>query len=435
MSEKELREKILSLTKEYASIVNSNKKFIPGKTVIPFAARYFDEEEYINLVDAALDAWLTTGRFAEEFEMQFSDFFGLKSCSLVNSGSSANLLAISALTSKKLGERRLKPGDEVITVAAGFPTTVNPIVQNGLVPVFVDVDIPTYNIKVESLENAISEKTKVIMLAHTLGNPFNLDVIKALVDKYNLWLIEDCCDALGSKYRNKLVGTFGDIATVSFYPAHHITMGEGGAILTNDLNFERIIRSFRDWGRDCYCEPGASNTCGMRFTQQFGTLPFGYDHKYVYSHIGYNLKMTDMQAAVGLAQLKKLPKFIEARKKNFKLLKDGLKKFSDYLILPEETANSDPSWFGFPITVKSEKIKRYDLVKFLENNKIMTRMLFGGNLTRQPAYEDVRYRVYGDLTNTDIVMNDTFFIGVYPGITSEMIEYMINTFEKFFQSV
>jgi len=435
MSEKELREKILSLTKEYASIVNSNKKFIPGKTVIPFAARYFDEEEYINLVDAALDAWLTTGRFAEEFEMQFSDFFGLKSCSLVNSGSSANLLAISALTSKKLGERRLKPGDEVITVAAGFPTTVNPIVQNGLVPVFVDVDIPTYNIKVENLENAISEKTKVIMLAHTLGNPFNLDVIKALVDKYNLWLIEDCCDALGSKYRNKLVGTFGDIATVSFYPAHHITMGEGGAILTNDLNLERIIRSFRDWGRDCYCEPGASNTCGMRFTQQFGTLPFGYDHKYVYSHIGYNLKMTDMQAAVGLAQLKKLPKFIEARKKNFKLLKDGLKKFSDYLILPEETANSDPSWFGFPITVKSEKIKRYDLVKFLENNKIMTRMLFGGNLTRQPAYEDVRYRVYGDLTNTDIVMNDTFFIGVYPGITSEMIEYMINTFEKFFQSV
>jgi len=435
MSEKELREKILSLTKEYASIVNSNKKFIPGKTVIPFAARYFDEEEYINLVDAALDAWLTTGRFAEEFEMQFSDFFGLKSCSLVNSGSSANLLAISALTSKKLGERRLKPGDEVITVAAGFPTTVNPIVQNGLVPVFVDVDIPTYNIKVESLENAISEKTKVIMLAHTLGNPFNLDVIKALVDKYNLWLIEDCCDALGSKYRNKLVGTFGDIATVSFYPAHHITMGEGGAVLTNDLSLERIIRSFRDWGRDCYCEPGASNTCGMRFTQQFGTLPFGYDHKYVYSHIGYNLKMTDMQAAVGLAQLKKLPKFIEARKKNFKLLKDGLKKFSDYLILPEETANSDPSWFGFPITVKSEKIKRYDLVKFLENNKIMTRMLFGGNLTRQPAYEDVRYRVYGDLTNTDIVMNDTFFIGVYPGITSEMIEYMINTFEKFFQSV
>ena len=435
MSEKELREKILSLTKEYASIVNSNKKFIPGKTVIPFAARYFDEEEYINLVDAALDAWLTTGRFAEEFEMQFSDFFGLKSCSLVNSGSSANLLAISALTSKKLGERRLKPGDEVITVAAGFPTTVNPIVQNGFIPVFVDVDIPTYNIKVESLENAISEKTKVIMLAHTLGNPFNLDVIKALVDKYNLWLIEDCCDALGSKYRNKLVGTFGDIATVSFYPAHHITMGEGGAILTNDLNFERIIRSFRDWGRDCYCEPGASNTCGMRFTQQFGTLPFGYDHKYVYSHIGYNLKMTDMQAAVGLAQLKKLPKFIEARKKNFKLLKDGLKKFSDYLILPEETANSDPSWFGFPITVKSEKIKRYDLVKFLENNKIMTRMLFGGNLTRQPAYEDVKYRVYGDLTNTDIVMNDTFFIGVYPGITSEMIEYMINTFEKFFQSV
>ncbi len=435
MSEKDLREKILSLTKEYASIVNSENKFIPGKTVIPFAARYFDEEEYVNLVDASLDAWLTTGRFAEEFEMEFANFFGLKSCSLVNSGSSANLLAISALTSKKLGERRLKSGDEVITVAAGFPTTVNPIVQNGLVPVFVDVDIPTYNIKVENLEKAISEKTRAIILAHTLGNPFNLDVVKKLVDKYNLWLIEDCCDALGSKYNDKLVGTFGNIATVSFYPAHHITMGEGGAVLTNDLNLERIIRSFRDWGRDCYCEPGASNTCGMRFSQQFGTLPYGYDHKYVYSHIGYNLKMTDMQAAVGLAQLKKLPKFIETRKKNFKLLKNGLSKFSDYLILPEATPNSDPSWFGFPITVKSEKIKRYDLVRFLENNKIMTRMLFGGNLTRQPAYEDVKYKVYGDLTNTDIVMNDTFFIGVYPGITVEMIEYMIDTFEKFFQNV
>ena len=435
MSEKDLREKILSLTKEYASIVNSENKFIPGKTVIPFAARYFDEEEYVNLVDASLDAWLTTGRFAEEFEMEFANFFGLKSCSLVNSGSSANLLAISALTSKKLRERRLKSGDEVITVAAGFPTTVNPIVQNGLVPVFVDVDIPTYNIKVENLEKAISEKTRAIILAHTLGNPFNLDVVKKLVDKYNLWLIEDCCDALGSKYNDKLVGTFGNIATVSFYPAHHITMGEGGAVLTNDLNLERIIRSFRDWGRDCYCEPGASNTCGMRFSQQFGTLPYGYDHKYVYSHIGYNLKMTDMQAAVGLAQLKKLPKFIETRKKNFKLLKNGLSKFSDYLILPEATPNSDPSWFGFPITVKSEKIKRYDLVRFLENNKIMTRMLFGGNLTRQPAYEDVKYKVYGDLTNTDIVMNDTFFIGVYPGITVEMIEYMIDTFEKFFQNV
>ncbi|MGC8637186.1 MAG: lipopolysaccharide biosynthesis protein RfbH [Athalassotoga sp.] len=435
MSEKDLREKILSLTKEYASIVNSKNKFVPGKTVIPFAARYFDEEEYVNLVDSSLDAWLTTGRFAEEFEMEFADFFGLKSCSLVNSGSSANLLAISALTSKKLGERRLKPGDEVITVAAGFPTTVNPIVQNDLVPVFVDVDIPTYNIKVKNLEKAISEKTKAIVLAHTLGNPFNLDVVKKLVDKYNLWLIEDCCDALGSKYNDELVGTFGNIATVSFYPAHHITMGEGGAVLTNDLNLERIIRSFRDWGRDCYCEPGASNTCGMRFSQQFGTLPYGYDHKYVYSHVGYNLKMTDMQAAVGLAQLKKLPKFIETRKKNFKLLKDGLSKFSDYLILPEATPNSDPSWFGFPITVKSEKIKRYDLVRFLENNKIMTRMLFGGNLTRQPAYEDVKYRVYGDLTNTDIVMNDTFFIGVYPGITQEMIEYMIDTFEKFFQNV
>ncbi|MGC8483777.1 MAG: lipopolysaccharide biosynthesis protein RfbH, partial [Thermodesulfobium sp.] len=290
-------------------------------------------------------------------------------------------------------------------------------------------------IKVENLEKAISEKTKAIVLAHTLGNPFNLDVVKKLVDKYNLWLIEDCCDALGSKYNDELVGTFGNIATVSFYPAHHITMGEGGAVLTNDLNLERIIRSFRDWGRDCYCEPGASNTCGMRFSQQFGTLPYGYDHKYVYSHVGYNLKMTDMQAAVGLAQLKKLPKFIETRKKNFKLLKDGLSKFSDYLILPEATPNSDPSWFGFPITVKSEKIKRYDLVRFLENNKIMTRMLFGGNLTRQPAYEDVKYRVYGDLTNTDIVMNDTFFIGVYPGITQEMIEYMIDTFEKFFQNV
>lgn len=427
----ELRKQILELTRKYIK-EKQKEEFMPGKTLIPFARRVFDENEYVNLVDSSLDGWLTGGRYEEEFELKFANFFGVKSCSLVNSGSSANLIALSTLTSKKLGERRIKKGDEVITVAAGFPTTVNPIVQIGAVPVFLDIELGTYNIKVEDLEKAYTEKTKAVMLAHTLGNPFNLEVVKEFTDRHNLWLIEDTCDALGSKYNGQLVGTFGDIATVSFYPAHHITMGEGGAVLTNSLKLERIIRSFRDWGRDCYCKPGMSNTCGMRFNQQFGTLPFGYDHKYVYSHIGYNLKITDMQAAVGVAQLEKLEWFIEKRKYNFKRLKEGLEEFENDLILPKATENSDPSWFGFPITIKEDsKIKRYDLVNYLEKNKIMTRMLFGGNLSRQPAYEDVEYRVVGDLKNTDLVMNNTFFIGVYSGITDEMIDYMLHVFRNF----
>ncbi len=431
----DLRKQILELTKKYVS-EKPKEEFIPGKTIIPFARRVFDENEYLYLVDSALDGWLTAGRFVEEFEARFAEFFGVRSCSLVNSGSSANLIALSTLTSKKLGERRINKGDEVITVAAGFPTTVNPIVQIGAIPVFLDVELGTYNISVDKLEEAYSKKTKAVMLAHTLGIPFNLRAVKEFTEKHNLWLIEDTCDAVGSKYEGKLVGTFGDIATVSFYPAHHITMGEGGAVLTNNIRLERIIRSFRDWGRDCYCEPGMDNTCGMRFNQQFGTLPFGYDHKYVYSHIGYNLKITDMQAAVGLGQLKKLEGFIEKRKENFRKLYDGLKQFENDLILPKATENSDPSWFGFPITIREDSnIKRYDLVRYLEKNKIMTRMLFGGNLTRQPAYEDVEYRIVGELKNTDLIMNNTFFIGVYPGITDEMIDYIIKIFKNFFSQM
>ncbi len=431
----DLRKQILELTKKYVS-EKPKEEFIPGKTIIPFARRVFDENEYLYLVDSALDGWLTAGRFVEEFEARFAEFFGVRSCSLVNSGSSANLIALSTLTSKKLGERRINKGDEVITVAAGFPTTVNPIVQIGAIPVFLDVELGTYNISVDKLEEAYSKKTKAVMLAHTLGIPFNLRAVKEFTEKYNLWLIEDTCDAVGSKYEGKLVGTFGDIATVSFYPAHHITMGEGGAVLTNNIRLERIIRSFRDWGRDCYCEPGMDNTCGMRFNQQFGTLPFGYDHKYVYSHIGYNLKITDMQAAVGLGQLKKLEGFIEKRKENFRKLYDGLKQFENDLILPKATENSDPSWFGFPITIREDSnIKRYDLVRYLEKNKIMTRMLFGGNLTRQPAYEDVEYRIVGELKNTDLIMNNTFFIGVYPGITDEMIDYIIKIFKNVFSQM
>ena len=417
----------------YEFIASSNvETFVPGQTIIPFAGRVFDSSEIVNLVDAALDTWLTTGRYAEKFEYQFAEFFGLSSCSLVNSGSSANLIALTSLTSPKLEERRLKPGDEVITVAAGFPTTVNPIVQNNLIPIFVDVELGTYNISTKNLEEAITERTKAIMLAHTLGNPFDLGKIMQLVNKYDLFLIEDCCDALGSTYDGKMVGTFGDFATSSFYPAHHITMGEGGAVLTNSTEYERLVRSFRDWGRDCYCDPGASNTCGRRFEQQHGDLPYGYDHKYVYSHIGYNLKLTDLQAAVGVAQLKKLPSFIEKRKDNFIRLKEGLKKYSEFFILPEATSSSDPSWFAFPITVKeSAPFTRNEIVAHLEANKIMTRMLFGGNLTRQPAYKDVKYRIFGELINTDIVMNRNFFIGVYPGITDEMIEYILHVFDKF----
>lgn len=431
-----LRKEILEKVKEFYQAQKETDNFNPGKDIIPFARRVYDEKEMMSLVDSALDFWLTAGRYAKEFEEKFAEFIGVKSCSLVNSGSSANLLALAAFTSPKLEDKRLKPGDEVITVAAGFPTTVNPIVQNGLIPVFVDVDLGTYNINIEQLKEGISSKTKAIMLAHTLGNPFDLNAVMELTNEYDLYVIEDCCDAVGSTYDGKMVGTFGDAATVSFYPAHHMTMGEGGAVLVNSIKLERIVRSLRDWGRDCYCEPGCDNTCGHRFEQQMGTLPYGYDHKYIYSHIGYNLKVLDLQPAIGLEQLKKLPSFIEKRKENFKKLKEGLKPYQDYLILPEATKNSDPSWFGFPLTVKEESgVKRVDLVNFLEERKIMTRMLFAGNIVRQPAYQNVNYRVVGDLKNTDYIMNNTFFIGVYPGIDQQKIDYILNVFADYFKQL
>lgn len=433
MNEKEIREIILDRTRDYYHAKYGAEHFSVGDR-IPFARRVFNEEELVNLVDSSLDFWLTAGRYANDFEYEFAQFMDVEHCLLVNSGSSANLVALSALTSPQLGAKRLIVGDEVITVAAGFPTTVNPIIQNGLIPVFVDVEIGTYNIKTSDLESAVSEKTRAIMIAHTLGNPFDLDTIMEFAKKYNLYVIEDCCDAVGSTYKGKKVGTFGDIATVSFYPAHHMTMGEGGAVLTNDDNLARIATSFRDWGRDCYCGPGADNTCGRRFTMQYGQLPLGYDHKYVYSHIGYNLKVTDMQAAVGMAQLKKLPGFIEKRKVNFRNLWSKLIPYQDYLILPQATDHSEPSWFGFPITVKENEIfQRNDLVMYLEKNMIMTRLLFAGNITKQPAYVHVKYRAVGRLQNTDYIMNNTFFIGVYPGIDDEQIAYIADVFQRFFK--
>lgn len=432
----ELRKQILESTRQLFQLEHQEKQahFIPGQTVIPFAGRSYDAQEMISLVDASLDFWLTAGRYAQDFEADFADYMEQSSCILVNSGSSANLVALSSLTSPRLGELRLKPGDEVITVAAGFPTTVNPIIQNNLIPVFVDVELGTYNIDVRQLESAKSEKTRAVMLAHTLGNPFDLDTVRSFCSQHQLYLVEDCCDAVGSRYNGKMCGSFGDIASTSFYPAHHITMGEGGAVLTSNTELARIAVSFRDWGRDCYCGPGADNTCGRRFNQQYGTLPYGYDHKYVYGHIGYNLKVTDMQAAVGLAQLQKLPGFVEKRKENFTKLKTGLEGYQDYLLLPEPTPKSDPSWFAFPITVKpNQRFTKHDLVLYLESHKIMTRQLFAGNMTRQPAYQNTSYRISGTLKNTDTIMNDTFFIGVYPGITDEKIEYMLKTFGEFFR--
>ncbi len=384
------------------------------------------------MVDSALDAWFTTGRFGETFERNLARFVGVRSASLVNSGSSANLIALSALTSPKLGDRRLNPGDEVITVAAGFPTTVNPIFQNRLVPVFVDVTVPGYEIDVRQLEAARSDRTRAVFLAHTLGNVFDLDAVSAFTRKHNLWLIEDCCDALGSTYKGRNVGTFGDIATLSFYPAHHITTGEGGAVLTDKPALQVLIDSFRDWGRDCWCEPGKDNTCGKRFDWQLGSLPCGYDHKYIYSHIGYNLKATDMQAALGASQLTKLPEFIARRKANFHHLKAALAGLEEYLILPEATAHSDPSWFGFPIGVREDApFRREDLTRALEANKIGTRLLFGGNLLRQPAYQDCEYRVAGELRNTDFVMNNVFWVGVYPGLTPPMLDFVAKTITEF----
>ncbi|MCI1648740.1 MAG: lipopolysaccharide biosynthesis protein RfbH [Bacteroides sp.] len=432
------RTEILELVKAYYKEQFAEKEFEAGKTTIPFAGRIFDEEELVTLVDSSLDFWLTTGRYAEEFEAKFAEFMGQKNCMLVNSGSSANLIALSTLTSPLLKGNRLKKGDEVLTVAAGFPTTVNPIVQNGLTPVFVDVEVDTFNIKVSAIENALSDKTKAIMLAHTLGNPFNLEVVKSIADKYGLYLVEDCCDAVGSKYNGQLVGTFGNLATTSFYPAHHITMGEGGSVLTSNPLLRRIATSLRDWGRDCYCDPGCDNTCGRRFKGQYGDLPLGYDHKYVYSHVGYNLKVTDMQAAVGVAQLKKLPLFIEARKENFKKLYKGLKQYEEYLMLPQATPNSDPSWFGFPFNVReNDKFTRKDLAEYLEDHKILTRQLFAGNITKQPAYKDkeINYRISGSLENTDYIMRNTIFIGVYPGIDDVRMNYILFVFDQFFNSI
>ncbi|MCW5823897.1 MAG: lipopolysaccharide biosynthesis protein RfbH [Cyanobacteria bacterium TGS_CYA1] len=432
MSSEKLRQDILALVKEFYKQEWPGKEFKPGTTPLEYAGRVFDEQELVNLVDSSLDFWLTTGRYADKFEQKFASYLGRRYALLTNSGSSANLLAMSALTSARLKERKLSPGDEVITVACGFPTTLNPIYQNNLVPVFVDVDLATYNANVEQLEAAISSRTKAIFLAHTLGNPFDLNAVKKLCDTHGLFLIEDNCDALGSRYEGKLTGTFGDLSTFSFYPAHHITMGEGGCVSCDSPALKIIVESFRDWGRDCYCPPGKANTCGKRFEWQLGSLPPGYDHKYIYSHIGYNLKLTDMQAAVGLAQLDKLGYFIEARKQNWKMLRDALDRLQDYYILPEPTINSDPSWFAFVLTVRDDsKIKRVELANYLESKKIATRHVFGGNLIRQPAYQDKEMRVVGELINTDKVMNDSIVLGVYPGLDQTRIEYMIETITNY----
>jgi CDP-6-deoxy-D-xylo-4-hexulose-3-dehydrase len=427
-----LRKQIALLVEEYASISLATQPFLPGVTAVPPSGKLLDASELKHMVEASLDGWLTTGRYNEEFEKKLAAFIGIKHLITVNSGSSANLVAFNTLTSPKLGARAIQKGDEVIGVAAGFPTTVNPILQFGAVPVFVDVDRLTHNIDANKIEQAISPKTKAIMIAHSLGNPFNLDVVTALCQKYKLWLIEDCCDALGSTYRGQMVGTFGDIATLSFYPAHHITMGEGGAVFTNSDELKQIAESFRDWGRDCYCPPGKDNTCGKRFCWQLGGLPEGYDHKYTYSHLGYNLKITDMQAACGLAQLGKASQFIQARKNNFAFLKARLKDCEEYLQLPQATEHSDPSWFGFPITLKEAcPVTRLDLLTYLDQNRIGTRLLFAGNLTRQPYMKGQNYRVSGDLVNTDSVMNNTFWIGVQPSLTLEMLEYAARKIEVY----
>jgi CDP-6-deoxy-D-xylo-4-hexulose-3-dehydrase len=424
----ELRAAIQQLTTEYYREAFPPKQFTPGESPVPVSGRVFDDADMFAVVDSGLDFWLTTGRFADLFEHKFAKFIGIRDARLVNSGSSANLIAVSVLTSPTLGDRQLKPGDEVITVAAGFPTTVNPIIQNQLVPVFVDVELGTYNVDVTRLEEALSPKTGALIFAHTLGNPFNVAAVSAFARKHNLWLIEDCCDALGSTFGGRRVGTFGDIATFSFYPAHHITMGEGGCVATSQPRLTKLIESFRDWGRDCWCAPGKDNTCGKRFDWQLGMLPHGYDHKYIYSHIGYNLKVTDMQAAVGVAQLQKLEGFIASRKKNFSILRAGLDNLQDCLLLPEATEGSDPSWFGFPIAVKPESgLTRNEIVRHLDSRKIGTRLLFGGNLVRQPAYEAVNYRIAGHLTNSDYVTDNVFWIGVYPGLTEPMLDYVIDS--------
>ena len=438
MNQQEMHDKILEMVKDYCDkFHNQNKEFHEGDR-ISYASRVYDHEEMVNLVDSALEFWLTAGRYVDKFEKEFAEYLNVKFCSVVNSGSSANLIAFMTLTSPLLGKRRINRGDEIITVAAGFPTTVSPIMQYGAVPVFVDVTIPQYNIDITQLEAAYSEKTKAVMIAHTLGNPFDLRAVKDFCDKHNLWLIEDNCDALGSKYiidgEEKFTGTIGDIGTSSFYPAHHNTMGEGGAVYTNNALLNKIIRSFRDWGRDCACPSGKDNLCGHRFDRQYGELPLGYDHKYVYSHFGYNLKVTDMQAAIGCAQLKKLPKFTERRRQNFDRLLSGLKDLEDKFILPEPCQNSKPSWFGFLMTCR-EGIDRSKVVSYIEGHNVQTRMLFAGNLVKHPCFDDIRnnesrYRVIGELKNTDRIMRDTFWLGVYPSMTDEKIDYMIKVIKE-----
>ena len=432
MSIDDVKHQILSLVDEYAELNTNVSKFVPGKTVIPPSGKVIGGSEIKLMVEASLDAWLTTGRFNKAFESRLAEFLGVKHVLTTNSGSSANLLAFSALTSKKLGEKAINQGDEVISVAAGFPTTVNPILQFGAVPVFIDVDIPTYNIDPEKIEDAITSKTKAIMLAHTLGNPYNLEKITEIARTHNLWLIEDCCDALGSTYNGKMVGSFGDIGTLSFYPAHHITMGEGGAVFTCNSELKQIIESFRDWGRDCYCPPGKDNTCNKRFGWQLGNLPHGYDHKYTYSHMGYNLNITDMQAACALAQMDRLDGFIKTRKSNFKFLTERLKSCEDFIFLPEATINSDPSWFGYPITLKDNAgTNRVNLLKYLDQHNIGTRLLFAGNITRQPYMIGRDFRISGELRNTDTIMNNTFWVGVFPGLTEEMLGYVADKIETF----
>jgi CDP-6-deoxy-D-xylo-4-hexulose-3-dehydrase len=428
-----LRNEILELVSRYGKLIHGVRPFFPGVTYLPATGKLIDEKELISMVDASLDGWLTSGRFNDEFERVLSNFIGVKHALTVNSGSSANLVAFNTLTSTKLNDRAIRPGDEVIGVAAAFPTTVNPIIQFGAVPVFVDVDIGTYNIDVSKIEDAITPKTKAIFIAHTMGNPFNLKAVKDICEKHSLWLIEDCCDALGAEFNGAKVGTFGDLATLSFYPAHHVTMGEGGAVLTNNDDLRAIAESFRDWGRDCYCRPGKDNTCGKRYCWKLGDLPEGYDHKYIYSHAGYNLKITDMQAACGLAQLKKIETFIDLRRFNFQYLHDGLKSCEEFLILPHQTPCSNPSWFGFPITVKKNSpVSRLELLQYLEQEKIGSRLIFSGNITKQPYFINTAFRAVGPLLNTDIVMNDTFALGVQPALTKEMLDYVILKVNNFF---
>jgi len=427
-----LRHDIRALVQQFAAVSLAPKPFIPGESPVPVSGKVIGSEELELMVEASLDGWLTTGRFNDEFEASLAKFIGIEHLITVNSGSSANLVAFTTLTSPKLGNRAIKPGDEVIGVAAGFPTTVNPILQCNAIPVLIDVEIPTYNIDVSKIEAAITPKTKAIMLAHTLGNPFNLDAITALCKKHNLWLVEDCCDALGSTYKGQNVGTFGDIGTLSFYPAHHITMGEGGAVFTKHAELKTIAESIRDWGRDCYCKPGVDNTCNKRFCWKLGTLPEGYDHKYTYSHLGYNLKISDMQAACGVAQLKNAQTFIEKRRQNFNYLSERLKSCEDQLILPKAAEHSNPSWFGFPVTLREGSgIKRVDLLQYLDQKKIGTRLLFAGNLTRQPYMIGRNFKIHGELTQTDRIMNDTFWLGVYPGLTDEHLNYVAERIENF----